>query len=58
MVTFLKGLRRSDNEAAAGVAGSRSDRPAVNPREYAALEALVARAEKAAEQLRAVSNIT
>jgi len=58
MVTFLKALRRSDNEAAAGAAGSRSDRPAVNPREYAALEALVVRAEKAAEQLRAVSNIT
>ena len=58
MVTFLKGLRRQEPEAATGVAGSRSDRSAVSPREFAALEALVARAEAAAEQLRSVSTIT
>src|SRR5262245_8588792 len=57
MVTFLKGLRRQENQAAANVAGSRSDRP-MSPREFAALEALVARAETAAAQLRSVSNIT
>ena len=57
MVTFLKGLRRPENQAAAGGAGSRSDRP-MSPREFGALEALVARAEAAAAQLRSVSNIT
>ncbi len=58
MVTFLKGLRRQEAEAATSVSGPRSDRPAVSPREVAALEALVARAEAAAEQLRSVSAIT
>ena len=58
MVTFLKGLRRPEAQAATGASASRSDRPAVSPREVAALEALVARAEAAAEQLRSVSAIT
>ncbi len=57
MVTFLKGLRRQDAEAATAVAGSRPERPST-AREYAALEALVARAEAAAEQLRSLSAIT
>jgi len=57
MVTFLKGLRRPEAEAATAVAGSRAERPST-AREHAALEALVARAEAAAEQLRSVSAIT
>jgi DNA repair exonuclease SbcCD ATPase subunit len=57
MVTFLKGLRRPDNEAATAVATSRAERSAAT-REHAALEALVARAEAAAERLGALSAIT
>ena len=48
MVTFLKSLRRPETDAA--TAASQRERSAA--REYAALEALVVRAEKAAEQLR------
>ena len=53
MVTFLKSLRRPEAEQATA-AGQRERSVA---REYAALEALVIRAEKAAEQLRAVESI-
>ena len=54
MVTFLKSLRRPEAESATA-AGQRERSIA---REYAALEALVVRAEKAAEQLRAVEAIS
>ena len=53
MVTFLKSLRRPEVDEATATA----QRERSVAREYAALEALVVRAEKAAEQLRAVEAI-
>src|SRR5262250_1967178 len=57
MVTFLKGLRRPEPQAPTAVASARAERPST-AREYAALEALVVRAEAAAQQLRSLSAIT
>lgn len=54
MVTFLKSLRRPEADEATTAA----QRERSVAREYAALEALVVRAEKAAEQLRAVEAIS
>ncbi|HEY8106539.1 MAG TPA: hypothetical protein VIE46_10545 [Gemmatimonadales bacterium] len=54
MVTFLKSLRRPETDAA--TAASQRERSVA--REYAALEALVVRAEKAAEQLRSLDTIS
>ena len=54
MVTFLKSLRRPEADEATTAA----QRERSVAREYAALEALVVRAEKAAEQLRAVEGIS
>jgi chromosome segregation ATPase len=54
MVTFLKSLRRPETEAA--TAANQRERSIA--REYAALEALVVRAEKAAEQLRSLDAVS
>lgn len=54
MSTFLKGLRRPGGESVSTAPAPRSGNSSVTP-SHAALEALVARAEAAAEQLRSLA---